>query len=86
MNGHVSLYKDKLGKSWIVDLGNGTRENPGRNREGFASWLNAYRAAQVYTDSWRIQYPGETQAINTERAGHARQRIEMHRVFAGATA
>lgn len=59
MSGHVTVYRDLLGKNWIVDRDGGSRERPGRwtEREGFASWINAQAGAKAIVDSWRIQYP-----------------------------
>jgi hypothetical protein len=57
MRGYVTIYKDQLEQSWILDLDGGTREQPGAHCEGFASWPRATAAATAAIDSWRMQYP-----------------------------
>lgn len=84
MNGHISVYKAKFGKNWIVDLDNGTRERPGRNREGFTTWGNAHQAVTAHLDSWKLRQEGDystrrmAERIHAEHAEHVRLRIEAH--------
>lgn len=87
MNGHVSLYKDQLSEDWIVDLDNGTRENPGRNREGFSSWDNADRAAHAYANGWKAQF-GNCRSVRilAEHPRHVAARISAHHASAGVVA
>lgn len=57
MDGHVTVYRDRLGKGWIVDLDGGSRENPGSHREGFRRHEAAIHEALVITECWRALYP-----------------------------